>query len=255
MFACRSCWSLALANLSLEHLAGMDGSEIDGPEEEILENHRLCGFLIVGLSCATNPCGGGGVKTTPISSVMPTQLETTGCPGETCPDCAKLIGARCTLAGQGSEVHVSVDRFGLQLFPISADNSQNSGHLLQGISNADRIGDVETALVDESSVGIKHITAGGANSGKRKRAGAGNVHAPGGSVLQQLQWLRTKNRAVVQGRILVIAYRNSTVRLLALLDVYIPSSVWIGAGFWKSGPIAAAALTHIRSSLLFVCLA
>lgn len=228
---------------------------MDGAEEGILENHRLCGFLMVGLSCSTKPCGGGVEKGTPISREMAAELESTGCPGETCPDCAKLIGARCTLAGQGSEVHVCVDRSGLQLFPISADKSQNSGHLLQGISSADRIGDVETALVDETSSGTKHIAAGGASSGKRKRAGAGNVHAPGGSVLQQLQWLRTKNRAIVRGRILVVAHRNSTVRLAALLDVYIPSSVWIGAGFWKSGPIAAAALTHSRSALLFVCLA
>ncbi|CAM6103765.1 unnamed protein product [Calypogeia fissa] len=67
------------------------------------------------------------------------------------------------------------------------------------------------------------------------------------SILQQLQLLEQRNNAIVTGRIVRISRTGGkAVRYVALLDVYLPSSLWSSArNFWRNGSLVAIALSHL----------
>ncbi len=96
-----------------------------------------------------------------------------------------------------------------------------------------------------SDVAAKEIEqCGDGSSAKRKRATT--KIAGMGSVLHQLQWMRQRNHAKVQGHVVALAQRAGNVRVVALLDLWLPSNVWSIGGFWKSRAVAATALAHLR---------
>lgn len=116
--------------------------------------------------------------------------------------------------------------------------SQDGDDCLHGMKKA-----LDSYLV--SDVAAKEIEqCGDGSSAKRKRATT--KIAGMGSVLHQLQWMRQRNHAKVQGHVVALAQRAGNVRVVALLDLWLPSNVWSIGGFWKSRAVAATALAHLR---------
>jgi hypothetical protein len=209
---------------------------------------ELCGFVTVGLRFESNLCA-------------PSESEDSrvACEGGGCANCASLVGSKCTVQGQGADVYLRIESSGLLVLPLSVKidegleelkaklapaDAELAEQLQQKPESADNDGDSKRATGGGGGGG------GGSSSVKRKRGGAVNANGGGGgSILQQLQWIISRNSAVVQGRILAIRHKGvgCDKLLVALLDVYLPNSAWVGATFWKSGPLAAAALSHVRS--------
>lgn len=224
--------------------------DLDAGEEEILRQHKLCGFVTVGLRFASNLCA-------------PSQPEDSrvACEGDGCANCASLVGSKCTVQGQGADVYLRIESSGLLVLPLSVKIDEGLEELKAKLAPADAELAEQLQQKPESAENdgdSKRATGGGGGGGggggsssvKRKRGGAVNANGGGGgSILQQLQWIISRNSAVVQGRILAILHKGvgCDKLLVALLDVYLPNSAWVGATFWKSGPLAAAALSHVRS--------
>ena len=219
---------------------------LDVGEEEILRQHRLCGFVTVGLRFASNLCAPSECKDSRVA-----------CEGDGCANCASLIGSKCTVQGQGADVYLRIESSGFLVLPLPVKIDEGLEELKAKLAPADAELAEELQQKPESAENdgdSKRATSGGGGGGgsssvKRKRGGAVNANGGGGGgILQQLQWIISRNSAVVQGRILAILHKVGGEKLLvALLDVYLPASAWVGATFWKSGPLAAAALSHVRS--------
>lgn len=113
----------------------------------------------------------------------------------------------------------------------------------------------------EKSRGGRKAGGGSAGPGSaaakrtQNRSGASGLRV--GSILQQLQLLEQRNNAIVTGRVVHMsrgdAAGGGTVRYVALLDVYLPSSLWSSTrNFWRNGSLVAMALSHLRSVLIYL---
>lgn len=216
--------------------------------EDVLRNRmfRLCGFVLV------------------VVKVRRDGLELAGSGLD------PLVGAKCSLQGRGSEVHVRVEESELCLWPLVAEDVRIDDD--QRGQNSERFAEIATGstgsvplnsplIVSSESLRDGNVvddvptefapsaTAGAGTGGKRKRGGLGSVNGSGDGLLYQMQWLCGKNNARVQGRILTVARKSDETRAVAMLDLYLPASAWMGACFWKSGATAAAVLSHLRSGL------
>lgn len=154
-----------------------------------------------------------------------------------CADLDQLVGAKCSLEGRGTDAHIRVEETGLRLWPLESAVSQ-SLEVAHG-----REGKLFDAESDPAGVG---------SGGKRKRA-SGNGNGEG--LLHQMLALLGRNNSRVQGKVLAVSHKGDDARVVALLDLYLPPSAWMGAGFWKSGAPIAAALSHLRSVMVFESLA
>lgn len=218
--------------------------DLDAGDEEILRQHRLCGFSTVALRFASSLCA-------------PSESEDSrvACEGDGCSNCASLIGSKCTVQGQGADVYLRIESSGLLVLPRSVKIDECLEELKAKLAPmdaelAEQVQQKPGSAENDGELKRPASGGGGSSSAKRKRGGAVNANGGGGSILQQLQWIISRNSAVVQGRILAILHKDvgGDKLLVALLDVYLPSSAWFGATFWKSGPLAAAALSHVRSA-------
>ncbi|KAG0579573.1 hypothetical protein KC19_4G107400 [Ceratodon purpureus] len=235
-------------------MEGRESGVLAGVEEPLEEEelrrqmYRLCGFAVV------------------VVKVQGDDLRPDGELGEGC--LHELVGAKCSLQGRGWDVHVRVERSGLCLEPLVAEDvvvEEERGQRLEagalevaaaseGLTalSSSQIGGSENwrdcKLVEDVPAECAHSAVAGArveSAVKRKRGGVGSGSRNGEGLLHQLQWLSVKNHVRVQGCILAIARKGGETRALAMLDVYLPSSAWMGPGFWKSGVTAAAAISHL----------
>jgi len=216
--------------------------------------YRLCGFAVVVVKVRRDG--------------LPGELTGTASGGSErrgdgdCSDLDQLVGAECSLQGKGSDLHIRVEESGLCLWPLVAEDvviDEGRGHKLESgaeiatgsvflhspqIASGENLTDGKLVADDVPAECTPVSAAGVGSSGKRKRA-SGNGSGEG--LLHQMQWLTAKNSARVQGRILTTTRKGDETRVLAMLDLYLPPSAWMGTGFWKSGATAAAALSHLRS--------
>ncbi|KAJ7515095.1 hypothetical protein O6H91_23G071000 [Diphasiastrum complanatum] len=65
------------------------------------------------------------------------------------------------------------------------------------------------------------------------------------SIVHELHRLSVQNDVKVVGRIIRVLKQGDKIRVVALLDVYLPSSLWSDHNYWKAGKVAIAALTHL----------
>lgn len=222
--------------------------------EDVLRSrmYRLCGFAVVVVKVRRDDLRG--------------ELAGFGRRGdEDSSDLDQLVGAECSLQGRGLDVHVRVGESGLCLRPLVAEDvlvDEERGHNLESgreigkgsvvsyspqIACGENLRDSKLVLDEVPAEVMPSAAAGVGSGGKRKRA-SGNGSREG--FLHQMQWLSAKNNARVQGRILTVARKADEIRVLAMLDLYLPPSAWMGTGFWKSGAAAAAALSHLRSVII-----
>lgn len=224
--------------------------------------YRLCGFAVVVVKFRVEDLQAGagqGELARGLSLAIGGHEGMIGGAGLSF-DLDQLVGAECSLQGRGSDVHVRVERCGLCLTPLLAEDvmidEEREQRLELGeevatvseLSNSPQIvGPENCKVVDYALTECAQSAPGGAgNGGKRKRGGLGSGNRNGEGLLHQLQWLSVKNHARVQGRIMTIERKGDQTRALAMLDLYLPPSAWMGSCFWKSGATAAAALSHLR---------
>ncbi|KAJ7562123.1 hypothetical protein O6H91_03G055700 [Diphasiastrum complanatum] len=66
-----------------------------------------------------------------------------------------------------------------------------------------------------------------------------------GSIVRQLHRLSAQNKVKVQGHVVRIIQKSNRIRVVTLLDVYLPSALWSVHNYWKPGIVAASSLSHL----------
>nr|XP_024399030.1 F-box protein At3g54460-like isoform X2 [Physcomitrium patens] len=230
--------------------------------EDQLHEMRLCGFAIVVLKMRSDALREGELSGIVVSADVGGE-ERSG--GRSFSGFAQLVGAECSLQSKGPNMCVRVEQSGLLLWPLEGKDlpveDARGQSLVSGertmtesspVANlgSQRIDGCEnetddTTVDDLASESTQSGAAGSGNCVKRRCGALRSGNGLGEVFLHQLQWVMAKNHARVHGRVLTIAHKGDETRVLAMLDLYLPPSAWMGAVFWKSGAAAAAALSHL----------
>lgn len=103
----------------------------------------------------------------------------------------------------------------------------------------------------------------GTNSKKKKKVKKkkkkNNVRRGNGSVVHQIRELNVRKCVEVVARVVGVSVRGEAVRVVVLVDVYLPLAVWTGWQFPRSGTVAASLFKHLscnweqRNAMLVHC--
>lgn len=74
------------------------------------------------------------------------------------------------------------------------------------------------------------------------------------SVVHQLHALVVRKCLNIDARVVCVVEETSRVRVVVLVDVYLPIQVWTGWQFPKSGSVAGAVFRHLRFAFIAVLL-
>ncbi|KAL3537685.1 hypothetical protein ACH5RR_001051 [Cinchona calisaya] len=135
------------------------------------------------------------------------------------PQILPTLNTRCHISINGSDVHF-VSENDVVLLPISNPTSTPKEHC-------------------ESSSNRR------VSSTWKKRWGRIGMVQGSLSVVRQLHVLLMHKCLSIAARVIGVSVREDEVRVVVLVDVYLPIALWSGWQFPKSGPIAAALFKHI----------